>query len=305
MTYLLQGDGKMLRPRLVYAAAALHESNEQVVLDIAAALEMIHMASLVHDDVIDQADTRRSRASLNHRYGNQVSVLAGDYLFATAFHLINQHDLSEVMADVTATIRTMCSGEIAQMASLYDLDVSEADYYQRIFAKTACLFACSCRSAARAAGVPAQTFQLLNQYGLCLGFAYQIIDDVLDFVADPKMLGKPAASDLVSGNLTLPVIIAMQNKAEGKRLRSLLQNGADIPENMGEIMDILVQTRALRESIATSRFFVQSAMAALEDITPGKGRDALLELSHFLLDGYYSNLVYLDQDRRDGIGTAN
>lgn len=305
MTYLLQGDGKMLRPRLVYAVAALQANNGPAVLDIAAALEMIHMASLVHDDVIDKAATRRGRPSLNHRYGNQVSVLAGDYLFASAFQLINQHHLPEVMADVTGTIRTMCSGEIMQMASLYDLDLSETDYYQRIFAKTACLFACCCRSAARAAGMSPKMLGLLNQYGLCLGFAYQIIDDVLDFVAESKMLGKPALNDLTSGNFTLPVVLALQDEGEGPRMRTLLQDNSDIVENISEIMDILVQTRALRESIATSRFFVQSAISAIEEIAPGEGRDTLLELSHYLLDGYYSNLVYLDQDWRDGAGTAN
>jgi len=302
MNYLLQGDGKMLRPRLVYAVASLQENNEQVVLDIAAALEMIHLASLVHDDVIDQAETRRSRPSLNHHYGNQVSILAGDYLFASAFQLINRHNLSAVMADVTGTIQTMCAGEIRQMASLYDIDVSEADYFERIFAKTACLFACCCRSAARAADMSPEMTQMLNQYGLCLGFAYQIIDDVLDFVADSKMLGKPSASDLTSGNLTLPVILALQNETEGGRLRSLLQEGSRIAENMAPIMDILLQTRALRESIATSRFFVQSALAVLEEIQAGDGRDMLRGLSHYLLDGYYANLVYLEQDRSDATG---
>jgi len=305
MTYLLQADGKMLRPRLVYAVASLQDNQEGVVVDIAAALEMIHMASLVHDDVIDQAETRRGRPSLNSCYSNQVSVLAGDYLFASAFQLINHNHLPEVMDDVTGTIRTMCSGEIMQMASLYNVDITEADYYQRIFAKTACLFACCCRSAARAADMSPRILQMLNQYGLCLGFAYQIIDDVLDFVADPKLLGKPAASDLISGNFTLPVLLAMQNEQEGPRILELLGDSTSIADNMAELMDILVKTRALRDSIATSRFFVQSALTALEEIPPGEGRNSLLDLSHYLLDGYYANLIQLDKDRSDETRTAN
>lgn len=306
MEYLLQSDGKMLRPRLFYAVAALQDHDEEVVRDIAAALEIIHMASLVHDDIIDQADTRRNRPSLNYRYGNQVSVLTGDYLFATAFKLINQHNMDEVMADVTGTIQKMCSGEIKQMASLYNTDVSEADYYERVFAKTACLFACCCRSAASAVNMSPATTRQLNQYGLCLGFAYQIVDDVLDFLADSKVLGKPTASDLTGGNLTLPVILALQDREEGDKLRSLLETNQDIPKNMGEIMEILVRTHALRESIATSRFFVRSALASLDEIPEGAGRDELTSLSHYLLDGYYANLVNLDHsDGRYGTGITN
>jgi len=304
MDYLLQGDGKMLRPRLVFAIASIQEHDEEVVRDIAAALEIIHMASLVHDDIIDGADTRRSKPSLNYRYGNQISVLAGDYLFAAAFHLINMHRLSDVMADVTGTIQTMCRGEIKQMTSLYNLDVSEADYYERVFSKTACLFACCCRSASNAVKMPGETVRLLNQYGICLGFAYQIIDDVLDFVADSKLLGKPTASDLISGNITLPVILALQDEAAGNQLRRLLKDSCCIAENMAEIMDVLVETRALRESIATSRFFVQSALAILDGIPSGAGRDVLIGLSHYLLDGYYAHLTEMD-DWKDESGIAN
>lgn len=306
MNYLLQGEGKMLRPRLVYAVAALQEHDEEVVRDIAAALEIIHMASLVHDDIIDRADTRRNRPSLNYRFGNQVSVLTGDYLFAAAFRLINQHNQAEVMSDVTGTIQQMCSGEIKQMASLFDINVTEADYYERVFAKTACLFACCCRSAASAASLSPGLKALLNQYGLCLGFAYQIVDDVLDFVADSKLLGKPTASDLSSGNLTLPVILALQDPKEGARLRNMLTDGPSIAGHIGEIMEILVRTRALRESIAASKFFVQSALSCLDEVPAGAGRDQLHSLSHYLLDGYYANLVSLDQDDwRYGTGITN
>lgn len=306
MNYLLEGDGKMLRPRLVYAVSSLHSHDEAVVRDIAAALELIHMASLVHDDIIDQAETRRNRPSLNQRWGNQASLLTGDYLFATAFKLINQHQLCEVMSDVTSTIQMMCSGEIKQMGMLYNIEVTEADYYDRILSKTACLFASCCRSASYAINLPPRETALLNQYGLCLGFAYQIIDDVLDFVADSQVLGKPAASDLTQGNITLPVILALQDQVRGDDLRKILNNGGFNSEHMADVMEILVQTRALRESVATSRFFVHAALACLDEIPAGTGREELKQLSHYLLDGYYRNLVNLDQaDRRYIAGTTS
>jgi heptaprenyl diphosphate synthase len=138
--YLLQSSGKMLRPRLVYMSAQLYPHDPRKVIDISVAVELIHLASLLHDDVIDQADLRRGRESVNSRWGNQASVLTGDYLFAAAFNLINQHGLDEVMDSITSTIQIMCTGEIKQMALNSDLGISEEDYYDKTYRKTAAFY---------------------------------------------------------------------------------------------------------------------------------------------------------------------
>ena len=184
-----------------------------MVRDIAVAVELIHLASLVHDDVIDSAHLRRGRESLNARFGNHASVLAGDYLFAAAFNIINRHQQNQVMENITHTIQVMCSGEIMQMGQAYNLNIGLEEYYDKIYRKTACLFASSCKigSLISQAG-PEQTRQL-EQFGLCLGYAYQIIDDVMDLVADSAILGKPVGNDITQGNTTLPVILALQKRA--------------------------------------------------------------------------------------------
>lgn len=139
-TYILESNGKMLRPRLIFLTASLYNHKPEVVKDIAVAVELIHLASLIHDDVIDKSLKRRGRDSVNAVWNNQVSVLAGDYLFATAFNLINRYGLPSVLENITETIQTMCAGEINQMALAYNLDINEDDYYLKTYQKLpACL----------------------------------------------------------------------------------------------------------------------------------------------------------------------
>jgi heptaprenyl diphosphate synthase len=172
ISYLLSEPGKMLRPRLVFLASSLYPSDPKVVQDAAIALELIHMASLVHDDVIDGSLLRRGRDSVNGRWGSKASVLVGDYLFATAFNLLNQHHIPDILESVTSTIQTMCSGEIQQLSTVFNTDLSLSDYLDRIYRKTACLFECCCRVGALASTMPAQQRKNLQMYGVSMGLAY-------------------------------------------------------------------------------------------------------------------------------------
>lgn len=292
LDYLSANRGKMLRPRLVFLTASLAPHDQEVVRDAAVAVELIHMASLVHDDVIDQAMTRRGQDSLNRRWGNHASVLAGDYLFATAFHLINQHDMRSIMENITTTIRIMCVGEIKQMSLIRNLDITEEDYLQKTYGKTACLFASACKVGALAADLPDDIAYDLEQYGLCLGYAYQIIDDLLDFQADSNRWGKPVGKDLEEGNITLPVIYAMQNTIYGPRLRSLLEDESrPVSEKMAEIVEILSVTGAFEESLQLARQFIERAMAYLKELPPGPAAQHLGTLSGYLLETYENMLA--------------
>ncbi|NLB87834.1 MAG: polyprenyl synthetase family protein, partial [Syntrophomonadaceae bacterium] len=167
LSYLLQTNGKMLRPRLVHLAASLYPHDKNVVNDVAVAVELIHLASLIHDDIIDHAQTRRGKQSLNSVWGNEISVLTGDYLFATAFNLINRHNLPLILKNITETIQIMCSGEIKQLTMLYNYNISEQDYYDKTYRKTACLFASSCKVGALAGQMSTYEVSILEQYGLC------------------------------------------------------------------------------------------------------------------------------------------
>lgn len=292
LDYLTATQGKMLRPRLVFLTASLAPHDPEVVRDAAVAVELIHMASLAHDDIIDQALTRRGRESLNQRWGNQASVLAGDYLFATAFNLINQHEMRSIMDNVTTTIRIMCAGEIKQMSLSRNLDITVEEYLEKCFGKTACLFASSCKVGALAAGLSEEIGYDLEQYGLCLGYAYQIIDDLLDFQADTARLGKPVGNDLEEGNITLPVIYGLQDKLAGPCLRSLLEDeSSPLAARMPEIIRILKGTGALHDSLELARQFIDRARAYLRELPAATAVKHLNALAEYLLETYVQMLA--------------
>lgn len=290
LDYLLESRGKMLRPRLVYMSAQFHPHEPRKVIDISVAVELIHMASLLHDDVIDQADVRRGRESVNSRWGNQASVLTGDYLFAAAFSLINQHGLDKVMDSITATIQLMCTGEIKQMALNSNLDISEEEYYDKTYRKTACLFASACRVGALAAGTPSPKVKILDEFGLNLGYAYQVMDDVLDFTAEANKLGKPAGNDLTQGNITLPVILALKDRERGIKLRNLIEAGKSSSDKLPLIVNLLWESGALEQCILKSSQFLQRALEGINVLPASPGRQALKDLARKLMDTCYGCL---------------
>jgi heptaprenyl diphosphate synthase len=202
----LQRPGKLIRPRLVLNSASLFGEIDERVIDVAVAIECIHTASLVHDDIIDEAHLRRGIPTLNCLFNSQSAVLVGDHLFATAFQLLARHQLNDILNEVTRAIRHMCVGEINQDLNLFNTELSETDYLSNIFGKTASLFGAACRCGALAAKASPQEVEQIGQYGEFLGYAYQIADDVMDFYGDRKTLGKPSGGDLKNGVITLPVI---------------------------------------------------------------------------------------------------
>lgn len=294
MDYLLAGSGKMLRPRLVYYCASLYEHDPVVVRDMAAAVELIHLASLVHDDIIDNSPLRRGQASLNAHSGIQASVLAGDFLFASAFKLINQHQQNLVMENITQTIKVMCTGEIIQLESTYDINISLDEYYDRIYRKTASLFASSCKIGVMLSQAPAEQVKKLEQFGLNLGFAFQIIDDVMDMVADSGLWGKPLGNDLSQGNFTLPLILAINGKQYGKQIRNLLQQRANIAALTTEIINLVVMSGAIGEAIEHATAFLERSTEHLLGIPASDSLEALkntcssfIETHRTVLERYY------------------
>lgn len=290
LSYLIENSGKMLRPRMVYLSGSLYPNDTNNLSDIAVAVELIHMASLVHDDIVDNAQLRRGKPSINQRWGNQVSVLTGDFLFASAFNLISQCRQSQVMEVLTTTIKTMCSGEIKQLGMLFDLNLDESDYYDKTYRKTACLFASSCRVGAMLSQAPEKEIRMLEQFGLYLGYAYQIIDDVLDFVSDSSLLGKPAGNDLRQGNITLPVILALKDNRYGQKLMNLLANGISSPRKLKSVQAILEASGALEEAVQLSRHYLDLGLNLLEEFPPDPVIEEMKYLGRYLLNGYYEKL---------------
>ncbi|HHY38051.1 MAG TPA: polyprenyl synthetase family protein [Clostridia bacterium] len=222
--HILEGGGKRLRPLLVILAARLFPSDVRAVVEVATASELIHMASLIHDDIIDGSDCRHKKPSLNSRWGNHLSVLFGDHLFAAAFRLLaGIGKKPRVISVMAKAVSCMCEGEFEQMSYSNDYDQSEGDYLRRIRLKTAELIAASCVSGALLSEMPEELVTSLYEYGICLGCAFQIVDDVLDFTSDPSVLGKPTGSDLKCGTVTLPLLNSLTHPVYGQRIREMLR----------------------------------------------------------------------------------
>ena len=292
LDYLTGNSGKMIRPRLVVIAASMSTYDPEVVIDIAAAVELIHLASLIHDDIIDHAMIRRGRESLNSLFGNHASILTGDYLFATAFYLINKHGMQGIMENVTTTIRIMCAAEIKQMSLVGNLDITEDQYFEKTYGKTACLFASSCKAGALASSMPSQSVYALEQFGLCLGYAYQIMDDLLDFLSDSTLLGKPIGNDLLEGNITLPVIYALKSKEYGAYIRSLLESQEPTDQHMLRVIEVLVDSNAVETSLHSARQFVAKGLDYLNVLPASSANTALQQFATYLMETYYQKLSY-------------
>lgn len=286
LDYILKSSGKMLRPRLVHTAASIGQYNEKVLHDIAAAVELIHMASLVHDDVIDEATTRRGKASANSVFGNKVSVLAGDYLFAAAFKLINKHNQPQIMKCMTETIQVMCLGEIKQLSMLHNIEITEEDYYDKTYRKTACLFASSCKVGAILSFASLRDISVLEQYGLSLGYAYQLIDDVLDFVSQTEVLGKPVGNDLLQGNITLPVILSLKNRRYGKKIEKIIREGVSL-QNLPFIIELIDKAGGIEKTLQKAKDFLHNALNVLDELPASAAVDRLRNFGLYLIEDYY------------------
>lgn len=226
--YLRASGGKRVRPALLllssYAVGA--NASQENVVRLATVMEMLHTATLVHDDIIDNAETRRNRASVNARFGNQSAVLMGDWLYMSAFETSLQERSLEILDILTRLTRKMTEGELIQLTVLGRSDISESDYFDILQRKTAFLFSACCEIGAILGNAPKNQQIALRDYGMNLGTAFQLADDVLDFTADSEVLGKAAGADLLEGKLTLPLILMVRKDDSIKKdLETIMHDG--------------------------------------------------------------------------------
>lgn len=292
VSHVLTTHGKMIRPALVCLSAlacgdgAPPESLPGAArLGIAGAVELIHVASLIHDDVIDAADTRRGRASVNAIWGNQVAVLLGDYLFSKAFSMLSrlhQPEIASAMAQ--ATVR-MSQAEIKQIKYGNTPHTDEAIYVDIIEGKTAQLMSAACRCGALTARAEEALASALATFGLEWGMAFQITDDALDLTATPDHLGKPIGSDIQTGKVTLPIIHALLRSPEGdrRRLREILaRSEGDRSAGVEDVQEILGRCGAIEYALEVARMRAGRAAAALDAVRESPARDSLLALVEFV-----------------------
>jgi octaprenyl-diphosphate synthase len=286
VTYVLRTRGKMIRPALVCLSALACGGGSDARLEIGAAVELIHLASLIHDDVIDAADLRRGHASVNAIWGNHVAVLLGDYLFSKAFHMLarlRHVDIAAAMAG--ATVR-MSQAEIKQIKYGSRPHTDESIYFDIIAGKTAHLMSAACRCGALTAGAHEQEAAALSQFGLEWGMAFQITDDALDLTATPNNLGKPIGSDIQTGKITLPIIYALAHSPapEQERLREILASADGDPERAPtrEVQEILARCGAIDHALQVARSRADRAATALDPLPDSLARDSLRALVEFV-----------------------
>ncbi len=283
-SHLIHAGGKRLRPALAltaaYAGLGEAEAPEAVVRG-AVSVELVHLGSLYHDDVMDEAASRRGVDSVNARWGNLRAILAGDFLLARASELAASLG-TEVSALLAATIGRLCEGQVRELAHAYDVGRTENDYFAAIAGKTASLMATSCRVGALAAGLPRTAVDALTAYGQKIGVVFQIVDDILDVVATDEQLGKPAGNDLVEGVYTLPVIRALA-AAEGTALRDALGRPIDRTESM-RVRDLVRSNGAVASAADVARAWAVEAADALAPLGGGSVVEALATLGDALID---------------------
>ena len=289
LSSLLDSGGKRLRPALALLAGRFYSTDMDKLVPLAASVEMLHTATLVHDDLIDGALMRRGQTTVNARWSTGATVLTGDYLFARAAAFAAETGNVRVMAIFADTLMTICSGELRQIFDRHNVPhlVNEQawedaldQYDRRIHAKTASLFAAATEAASVLGGAPEAEQTALQEYGRLLGTGFQIVDDVLDFQGNQKILGKPVASDLREGIVTLPVLYFLREYPDDERVAAVVRDGGD-EALVQEVVAAIREAGAVDQALDRARRFVTQSKAALSILPEGDTRNILRELADY------------------------
>ncbi|HKQ66164.1 MAG TPA: polyprenyl synthetase family protein [Methylomirabilota bacterium] len=284
--YIAGAGGKRLRPMLLLLAARLAGYTGPRGVRLACVVEMLHTATLIHDDVVDQAPLRRGRPSANAQWGDDASVLVGDHLYSKSFAMLVRDNDRAVMETLARSTVSMTEAEVFQLQLKRSGVTTEADYLRIISQKTASFISACCRIGALLGGLPASQVDALTQYGMDIGVAFQISDDSLDFVANQDRLGKAIGADLREGKRTLPLIamLARVTPAEGERVKGLLKRQALGAEEVDEIRRYVVEHEGVEYAMAQAHEYARSAKAALTVFAPSEERETLALIADFVVD---------------------
>jgi octaprenyl-diphosphate synthase len=284
--YLQSGGGKRLRPTLVLLASRLVGAVTDGSIRMAAVVEMIHTATLVHDDVIDIAKTRRGRPSSNAIWGNHTCVLAGDWLYMQAFQIALRERNFRVLDLLIALTQLMVEGELLQLESIGKINISEADYMELVDRKTASLFSACARLGALTGGADESTETRLGEFAWNLGIAFQLVDDVLDFTSHEKVLGKPVGNDLREGKVTLPMIYALENAQQDERelVDTVLRDGNYDRVPLAEILNLVQRHRGFERVRERAQVFTDKARSIVTEFPESRSQRALAALTDLVTE---------------------
>ena len=286
--YVVRNGGKRLRPVLCLFASRMAGAgmNDQRVINCAAAMEFFHTATLMHDDVIDSASLRRGKASANSRWGNHVSVLVGDFFYCQASALLVGTGNMKIIRLITEAMRATTEGEILEIAKSNDLATSEEDYLKIVTEKTAVLIASACEIGGLLANVSEEYVRAMKEYGQNLGVAFQLADDLLDYLSDDGRFGKIRGTDLKEGKMTLPLIVALRScgSEERRLIRDALIAESLTEGHLREIVSIITRGGGIDYTLLQARAFVEKAKESLRPFKPSIEKEALLRIADYVVD---------------------
>ncbi|TPG13060.1 polyprenyl synthetase family protein [Sphingomonas oligophenolica] len=287
--HLIAGGGKRMRPMLTLASARLIGYTGTRHHRLAAAVEFIHTATLLHDDVVDGSDLRRGKRTANIIWGNPASVLVGDFLFSRSFELMVEDGSLKVLKILSNASAVIAEGEVNQLTAARRVDLGEDRYLDIINAKTAALFAAACRISAVVAECPEGEESALDAYGRNLGIAFQLVDDAIDYVSDAGTMGKDAGDDFREGKMTLPVILAYARGDADDRTfwKDAIEGRRDSDDDFAHAIDLVRQTRAVDDTLARARHYGQRAIDSIGGFAGGKAKDAMVEAVEFAVARAY------------------
>jgi octaprenyl-diphosphate synthase len=285
--YLRASGGKRVRPALLILSnyASGGDATQANVIRLATVMEMLHTATLVHDDIIDNADLRRNRSSVNARFGNQTAVLMGDWLYMSAFETTVRERSLEIIDILTRLTRKMTEGELIQLTRIGRLDITESEYFDILKRKTAFLFSACCEVGAILAGAPRDAQVGLRDFGMDLGIAFQLSDDVLDLTADTENLGKEAGSDLLEGKLTLPLIYLLEKEPSAKsQLEKVMFDGKYAATTREELRTMLDEHAIIDKIRDRANDYSERARKSLDVLSKSEYRSCLEDVLSFIAE---------------------
>ena len=284
MAELFAAGGKRVRPALVLLAARCGTHDLDKLTPAAMAVELTHAATLVHDDVIDRSAVRRGRPTVAASLGDEPAIVIGDFYFAKAYELAARTGSAEVVGILARAVMEICAGEVRQQAIRYRYGTGVDEYMQRIESKTAALLAARCDIGASLAGVTPELRSALHEYGRMLGLAFQIADDVLDYLGSEGEIGKPIGKDITEGFATLPLMVAMEDESIAKQLKSVLQDGRELSaQEASAVVDVVRGSGAPQRALERARQYASAASRQIDAITVTDVRDALAALTGYVV----------------------
>jgi octaprenyl-diphosphate synthase len=287
--YLIDAGGKRLRPMLTVAASMVFGQGDGSQINFAAAVEFLHNATLLHDDVVDESDLRRGKPAARIVWGNQASVLVGDFLLGQAFLMMVETGKLDALGVLARAATIIAEGEVLQLSKVGDLATTAADYQQVIHAKTATLFAAAAEAGAMAATTDTAAITAMREYGLQLGLAFQLVDDVLDYRGERGAMGKNNGDDLREGKMTLPVILALgaATDAERESITTALGKPDATDTQLSAVVAVMNRYGALDQTVEKAQTHVRLAREALQTLPPGPMRDILSDIAEFYVSRAY------------------